>query len=72
MAVGLDELIAEDEDGYLQRAIGLARDRGRLVNLRFGLRDAMRRSPLCDAAGFAVAVEGAYRSMWQARVSAQL
>jgi predicted O-linked N-acetylglucosamine transferase (SPINDLY family) len=65
-AVGLDELIAEDEDGYLQCAIGLARDRRRLVNLRFGLRDAMRGSPLCDAADFAVAVEGAYRSMWQA------
>lgn len=68
-AVGLEELIAEDEDGYLERAIGLARDPGRLADLRGGLRDAMRRSPLCDAADFSAAVERAYRSMWQASAS---
>ena len=68
-AVGLDELIAEDEDGYLKRAIGLARDRNRLADLRRGLRDAMRRSQLCDAADFAAAVERAYRSIRQARES---
>jgi protein O-GlcNAc transferase len=70
-AVGLDELIAEDEDGYLERAMGLARDHKRRADLRAGLRDTMRRSPLCDAADFAAAVERAYRSMWRARASAQ-
>jgi predicted O-linked N-acetylglucosamine transferase (SPINDLY family)/ADP-heptose:LPS heptosyltransferase len=64
-AVGLDDLIAQTPDEYVALAAGLARDSGRLSKLRASLRERMRSSPLCDGAGFARAVEGAYRTMWR-------
>jgi predicted O-linked N-acetylglucosamine transferase (SPINDLY family) len=70
-AVGLHELIATDEDGYVERAATLASSRERLGQLRVGLRERMRRSELCDAAGFARSMEGAYRRMWRAWCAAE-
>jgi predicted O-linked N-acetylglucosamine transferase (SPINDLY family) len=62
-AVGLDELIAEDDDAYVARACALARDRAQLSALRTGLREKMAASPLLDAAGLARAIEDAYATM---------
>ncbi len=70
-AVGLNELIATDENEYVERAATLAASRDRLEELRVGLRERMRRSELCDAAGFARSMEGAYRRMWQARCAVE-
>ena len=39
-------------------------DRDRLAELRRGLRDRVRASPLGDAAGLARAIEAAYRTLW--------
>jgi predicted O-linked N-acetylglucosamine transferase (SPINDLY family) len=64
--VGLPELVAADPEEYMAIAAGLAQDLGRLSELRQGLRGRMEVSPLMDGAGFARAVEGAYRRMWQA------
>jgi len=64
-AVGLQEFIANDTEGYVSAAVGLARDVDRLTSLRSALRRQMRASPLCDATGFARAIEQAYREMWQ-------
>jgi tetratricopeptide (TPR) repeat protein len=64
-AVGLDHLIAPTPDAYVATAAGLARDRDGLAALRANLRERMRASPLTDGAGFARAVEGAYRTMWR-------
>lgn len=63
--VGLPELVAKDEAAYVEAAVGLAGDLGRLAELRRTLRARMAASRLCDAAAFARAVEGAYRAMWR-------
>ena len=63
--VGLEELIARDVAHYREIAVGLLRDRRRLARYRRELRSRMAASPLCDAAGFARAVENAYRALWR-------
>lgn len=63
--LGLNKLVAHDEAEYVHIAGELARDEQRLTILRNGLRDAMLRSSLCDAAGFTHRLEMAYQSMWQ-------
>jgi predicted O-linked N-acetylglucosamine transferase (SPINDLY family)/ADP-heptose:LPS heptosyltransferase len=64
-AIGLEQLVAATPDDYVVIASALARDPGRLEQLRAGLRDRMRTSPLCDGTDFARRVEAAYRAMWR-------
>ena len=64
--LGLTELAGETADDYVRIAVALATDRPRLAALRASLRDRMRTSRLMDARAHAAAVEGAYRTMWQA------
>jgi predicted O-linked N-acetylglucosamine transferase (SPINDLY family) len=64
-AVGLQELVAQTPDQYLDIATGLARDPARLAALRAGLRARMRASALMDAQGFTRDLESAYREMWR-------
>jgi len=64
-AVGLGELAAATEEAFLAAAGALARDTQRRRALRGALRDRLRASPLCDAAGFARAMEEAYRQAWR-------
>jgi predicted O-linked N-acetylglucosamine transferase (SPINDLY family) len=61
---GLSDLIAESSRDYAEKAIALARDLVRLNRLRECLREQLRRSPLCDAAGLARDLETLYRGMW--------
>jgi predicted O-linked N-acetylglucosamine transferase (SPINDLY family) len=63
--LALDELIAEDLDGYVATAAALAADRPRLAGLRATLRDRLIGSPLGDAKGFTRALESAYRDIWR-------
>ncbi|WP_188263201.1 tetratricopeptide repeat protein [Azospirillum tabaci] len=62
---GLDEFIAPDEARYIETAVALAGDTGRLAALRRGMTGRMERSALNDHRGFAAAVEAAYRDMWR-------
>ena len=64
-AVGLRELIARDEDTYVESIRALAGDLPRLADLRRTLRARMESSPLMDAPRFARNVERAYCAMWQ-------
>lgn len=63
-SVGLEELIAPDEDAYVGIAAALAADPVRLAGLRTGLRARMIASPLRDEAGITRELESAYRTMW--------
>jgi protein O-GlcNAc transferase len=62
--IGLQELIAESPQQYVQIAVELAKDRDRLNKLRRNLRERLQRSPLMDNTRFAASVEAAYRLMW--------
>ncbi|XP_071908460.1 probable UDP-N-acetylglucosamine--peptide N-acetylglucosaminyltransferase SPINDLY [Coffea arabica] len=63
--VGLPNLVAKNEDEYVQQAVQLATDVTALSNLRIGLRDLMSKSPLCDGPKFTQGLEAAYRNMWR-------
>ena len=63
--VGLEEDIARTPEEYIERAVQAARDPDRLAELRKGLRDQFRRSPVCDGARYTGDLERAFRSMWQ-------
>ncbi len=62
---GLLELVAENPEKYVRIAVALASDLGHLKDLRQGLRDKLKRSPLADTAGFTRDVEGAYATAWE-------
>lgn len=63
--IGLGGLAAATPDDYVAIAASLAADPARLADLRAGLRDRMRASPLCDAPRFTRDLEAAYRRMWR-------
>jgi predicted O-linked N-acetylglucosamine transferase (SPINDLY family) len=63
--VGVQELIAQTPEQYVQIATDLAGDLPRLAELRRTLRGRMQASPLMDAPRFARNVEAAYRRMWR-------
>jgi protein O-GlcNAc transferase len=63
--LGIPEMIAHTPREYLRLAKTCATDVGKLADLRAGLRDRMRNSPLLDARQLARDVEAGYRRMWQ-------
>ena len=63
--VGLPELIAATPDAYVEIALRLAGDLGKLRELRKGLRNRMSDSIVTDAYRFTRNLEAAYRWMWQ-------
>jgi protein O-GlcNAc transferase len=60
---GMAELIGQTPDHYVAIASELARDAGKLQELRAGLRGMMRLSPLMDGAGVTRELEAAYVGM---------
>ena len=65
MNVGVSELVADSEDDFVQRALGLARDLERLARLRAELRARLEASPAGDTARFARDLEHVYRDTWR-------
>jgi len=63
--LGLPELIAKTPEKYVEIVANLAADLPRLSELRAGLRERMRQSPLMDGPRFAWHVEAAYRQIWR-------
>jgi protein O-GlcNAc transferase len=66
-ALGLPELAADSDRSFVETALALAGDRGRLKNLRAGLRARIAASPLVDAARYTRTVEAALRDFWRRR-----
>jgi len=62
-AVQLDDLVANSEEEYAQKASELARNVKRLGALRAGLRTRMERSALCDGVSHTARLERLYRSL---------
>ncbi len=62
--IGLPELIAADTVAYVDIAVALANDLPRLAQLRSGLRERMKVSPLMDSARFTRNLEHAFQEMW--------
>ena len=63
--LGLGEFAVTTRETYVERAVGLATDFGRLRHLRSTLRQTLEASPIMDGSGFARKLESAYRSMWR-------
>ena len=64
-AVGLESLIANNEDEYVSHAISLAGDLPRLKKMRGELRNMMQHSRLCNGAAFTRELESMYRRVWE-------
>ncbi len=62
---GLAQHVASSWEGYIDVALGLAADLPALAQLRAGLRERLRASPLLDAAGFTRDLEALYRDAWR-------
>ncbi len=65
-AVGLQELVAENADEYVAKAVSLATDGKRLEQYRGTLRARLESAALYDAEHFARKLEAAFREMWRA------
>jgi predicted O-linked N-acetylglucosamine transferase (SPINDLY family) len=63
-AVGLPELIAADLEGYVALALGLAREPGRLGEIRRKLAANLETHPLFDTGLYCRRLEAAYERMW--------
>lgn len=64
-ALGLGKLSATGRKHYVDLAVELASDTGRLSQIRRGLRERMRQSPLMDYPGFTRQLEDKYREIWR-------
>ena len=65
-AVGMDNWVSDDIDGYVACAVTAATNLDKLTQVRAALRQRVADSPLCDAAGLARQVEAAYRALYDA------
>jgi predicted O-linked N-acetylglucosamine transferase (SPINDLY family) len=70
-SVGYPQWVAHDWDGYVRRAVVLARNEPGRERLRAGLRETMRGSPLMDAPGYTREFEALLRERWRAWCRAQ-
>ena len=66
---GLADLIATNDEHYVEIAAGLAADSQRRRQLRRDLRAMMRASPVCDARPVVAEIEAAYRRLWRSHGS---
>lgn len=63
-SVGLPQFVASTRQQYLEIALEFAQDVAGRRDLRAGMRERMRSSPLMDGARFVRELEAAYREMW--------
>ena len=62
--LGLRDLAGQSAEDYVRIATDLAHDLPRLAELRAGLRQRLRASPILDTTRFARNLESLYRKMW--------
>jgi predicted O-linked N-acetylglucosamine transferase (SPINDLY family) len=64
-AAGLRDWVAVDETSYVALAVAKAKDIKALSELRRGLRDKVKASPLFDGKGLVRDMEAAFRDLWK-------
>lgn len=64
-ALGMEELIANSQEEYIEKALSLAHDPLRRATLRANLRKNMAQSSLCNGGDLTRVMESAYRFMWE-------
>jgi len=64
MRLGLNDLVAETPEEYVNLAVELAGNRSLLKDLRLGLRERFFSSEICDVEGFVRELEQVYRRLW--------
>ncbi|GJM18566.1 MAG: hypothetical protein DHS20C14_07790 [Phycisphaeraceae bacterium] len=64
-AVGLEDLVADSPEAYVDAAVALAEDHERRRAMRAGMRERVLTSALCDGPGFADRFERAVRAVWR-------
>jgi protein O-GlcNAc transferase len=62
--LGLNDLVGNTHEQYVQIAVQMTRDLAKLARLRANLRPLMADSPLVDFQGFTRHLEKTYRQMW--------
>jgi protein O-GlcNAc transferase len=62
---GLADWVTASVDDYIEMAVARASDPAALAHLRSGLREQIRRSPLCDAPRFGRSLGAALREAWR-------
>jgi len=63
--MGLEEMVAESPDQYIEIGIKFANDKDVLENLRSGMRPRMQSSSLCDGRSFARIMENTFQKSWE-------
>jgi len=63
--LGLPEFIAHDTNDYVNIAVALANDLPRLAELRVGMRERLKNSPLMNVPRFTKNLEEAYDVIWK-------
>jgi protein O-GlcNAc transferase len=63
--IGLDDLVCENREAYVEQAMTLARERSKLKVLRTGLRERLVSSPLMDGRRVANELESAFARVWR-------
>lgn len=61
---GLENLVVQTEDDYVDKAVELASNVSSLASLRLSLREKMLKSYLCDGPNFVKGLEENYRQLW--------
>jgi predicted O-linked N-acetylglucosamine transferase (SPINDLY family) len=63
--LGLSELSSETIDAYVECAVNISQNLERLTLLRYGMRERMISSPLCNGVEFTERLEAIYRNMYR-------
>jgi predicted O-linked N-acetylglucosamine transferase (SPINDLY family) len=64
-AIGIDGMVAESRQDYVEKAVKLGNDLPRLTELRQKIRPAMAASPLCDGPEASQALQTILRRVWR-------
>lgn len=70
-AIGLEELITQDLYAYTEKAVQLAKDKGRLGRIRTLLQKNRTTTPLFNTESFVVSLEWAYEKVWTAYLNGE-